>query len=104
MASSWLPDDEAHTPTLLLVGSARHVPGRSTAEAHSQLMDALKAAAAGEQVLHPRGQSGPWLHKCFVASQLDIGKATWKSFKRQWAEEIELDVEQQWVRLRPCAF
>ena len=44
---------------------------------------------------------GAWLHKCFVATQLGIGKASWKSFKKQRASDIELDPQQQWVRLRP---
>ena len=97
--SSVPPADEPPFP-VILVGTATQIPGRTTAEAHSVLMSALRAAAAGEQVLHPQGQQGAWLHKCFIASQLNIGRTTWKSFKRQWANDIELDQEQQWVRLR----
>ena len=89
------------TVTCIAAGCASPVPGRTALEAHQVLMAALRRAAEGHQVLHPQGQQGAWLHKCFVATQLGIGTASWKSFKKQRASDIELDPQQQWVRLRP---
>ena len=52
-----------------------------------------------EAVLEKPGQRGAWLNKRFIATELNAGGKTWKFFKRHYAEIIELDEEQQWVRL-----
>ena len=67
------------------------------------VMSALQQASDGQLVLHPLGQQSEWLHRRFLSSQLDIGLATWKYFKRTYFDHIELDDSQQWVRLRPSA-
>ena len=85
----------------LLVGTATSVPGASVTQMHASLMEALHSAAEGRQVLNTSGQEGPWLNKRFIASQLQIGHRTWKRFKKEFADRIDLDYEQQWVRLRP---
>ena len=97
--------DGDHSPqspslTCLVVGCSRPVPGQTSQEAFDRIMGALRSAAGGQQVLHLQGQQGEWLHKCFIATQLDVGKRTWRAFKKKYQEDIELDTQQQWVRLR----
>ena len=86
---------------LLLAGTARPIPGRTKVEGARIVMSALQQASDGQLVLHPLGQQSEWLHRRFLSSQLDIGLATWKYFKRTYFDHIELDDSQQWVRLRP---
>ena len=88
---------------IILAGAARPVPGRTKQEGAHIVMDALCRAALGRQVVRPRGQQDEWLHRRFIATDLDVGVGTWKYFKRKYADEIELDESQQWVRLRPAA-
>ena len=102
------PSDQEDAPSdagaaVILAGTARPVPGRTRDDGASVAMDALQRAAAGGRVLDPAGQCRDWLHKCFLASQLNVGARTWKHFKRVHADDIELDETQQWVRLRPSA-
>ena len=54
-------------------------------------------------MLETPGQRGAWLNKHFIATELNAGDKTWKFFKRHYGEIIELDEEQQWVRLRGIA-
>ena len=54
-------------------------------------MDALKAAADGEQVLNPTGQSFAWLHKDFIKEKLGVGKETWKRFRQTRAAQVVFD-------------
>ena len=88
-------------PSFLLVGTARSVPGRTVEDGMDIIWDALVRAARGEKVLDSPGQDLDWLHRRFLATQLNVGTRTWKRFKRRYAEQIELDDMQQWVRLRP---
>ena len=88
---------------LILAGTAQPVPGRTKVDGARIVMSALQRASEGQQVLHPLGQQSEWLHRRFLSSQLDIGLATWKYFKQAYADAIELDDSQQWVRLRPPA-
>ena len=94
-------DDEAVPLDLLVAGTARPVPGRTKEEGACIILDALQRAKEGQLVLRRRGQAAEWLHKCFINSDLDVGRATWKYFKQTHAAVIELDDSQQWVRLRP---
>ena len=88
---------------IILAGAARPIPGRTKVEGARIVMSALQRAREGQQVLHPLGQQSEWLHRRFLASQLDIGLATWKYFKQAYADVVELDDSQQWVRLRSSA-
>ena len=94
-------DDDAVALDLLVAGTARPVPGRTKEEGARIILDALQRAREGQLVLRSRGQESEWLHKCFINSDLDVGRATWKYFKQTHAAAIELDDSQQWVRLRP---
>ena len=85
---------------LLLAGTAQPVPGRTKVDGARIIMNTLQRASEGQPVLRRRGQRSEWLHKCFLSSDLDIGRATWKYFKQTHADAIELDDSQQWVRLR----
>ena len=91
-------DDHHSDIPILLVGTARPVPGRTVEEGVAVILDALLRAATGEQVLDPEGQCGVWLHRRFIASRLNVGKKTWKHLRRVHAEEIAFDDTQQWVR------
>ena len=95
--------EDAALVDLLLAGTARPIPGRTKEEGARIVMGALRQASDGQLVLHPLGQQSEWLHRRFLSSQLDIGLATWKYFKRTYFDHIELDDSQQWVRLRPSA-
>ena len=86
-------------PRLWVVGCATSVPGRTKEQGAQVILDALCRAAQGEAVLEKPGQRGAWLNKRFIATELNAGGKTWKFFKRHYAEIIELDEEQQWVRL-----
>ena len=86
---------------LQMAGTARPIPGRTKDDAAFIVMDALRRARDGQLVLQPRGQEGEWLHRRFINTDLDIGQASWKQFKRTHSQFIELDKTQQWVRLRP---
>ena len=86
-----------------MAGTARPIPGRTKEEGACIILDALQRAKEGQLVLRPRGQAAEWLHKCFISSDLDVGRASWKYFKQTHAADIELDASQQWVRLRPVA-
>ena len=98
------PADEGATPVdLLMAGTARAIPGRTKEEGARIVMDALRRASEAQLVLRPPGQEGEWLHRRFINTDLDIGLATWKHFKRTHSQHIELDGSQQWVRLRPSA-
>ena len=85
---------------LLLVGCAQPVPGQTKQSGTEAILRALDLAASGVRVLHPSGQRGEWLHKCFIATQLGVGAKTWKHFKKTQAARIELDDQHQWVRLK----
>ena len=88
---------------LQMAGTARSIPGRTKDDAACIVMDALRRARDAQLVLRPRGQEGEWLHRRFINTDLDIGQASWKQFKRTHSQFIELDKTQQWVRLRPSA-
>ena len=98
-----LRSEDATSVDLLMAGTARSIPGRTKEEGARIVMDALRRAREAQPVLRPPGQQGEWLHRRFINSDLDIGLATWKHFKRTCSEHIELDESQQWVRLRPSA-
>ena len=85
-----------------VVGTATSVPGRTKQEGAQFIVDALHLAAQGKTVLKA-GQEGAWLHKCFIKTELNVGEKSWKFFKVHHGEIIELDKEQQWVRLRGLA-
>ena len=85
---------------VVLAGTAWSIPGRTREDGAAIAMEALRRAAGGHRVLDPAGQRLDRLHRCFLASQLGVGARTWKYFKRVYANEIELDDTQQWVRLR----
>ena len=103
-------DGASHTSPLVasgpiyfqMAGTARPIPGRTKCDAASIVMDALRRARDGQLVLRPRGQEGEWLHRRFINTDLDIGQASWKQFKRTHSQFIELDETQQWVRLWPA--
>ena len=87
-------------PRLWVVGTANSVPGRTKEQGAQVILDVLGQAARGEDVFpETPGQRGAWLNRRFIASELHAGLKTWKFFKRNYAERIELDEEQQWVRL-----
>ena len=87
-------------PRLWVVGTATSVPGQTREQGAQVILDALRRAAQGENVFpETPGQRGAWLNKRFIATELNAGLKTWKFFKRNYAEMIELDEEQQWVRL-----
>ena len=87
-------------PRLWVVGTANPVPGRTKEQGAQVILDVLGQAARGEDVFPGTpGQIGAWLNKRFIATKLNIGHKTWKSFKRNYFEMIELDGDQQWVRL-----
>ena len=86
-----------------VVGTATSVPGRTKQEGAQIIVDALHLAAQGEAVLKKAGQKGAWLNKCFIKTELNVGDKSWKFFKVHHGEIIELDKEQQWVRLRGLA-
>ena len=67
------------------------------------IMTLLQSAADGNPVLHPEGQHKEWLNRRFIASQLNIGKKSWKFFKEQYKDVIQLDGQQEWVRRKPLA-
>ena len=91
-------------PRLWVVGTATSVPGQTREQGAQVILDALRRAAQGENVFpETPGQRGAWLNKRFIATELNAGGKTWKFFKRQYAEIIELDEEQQWVRLSLCS-
>ena len=90
-------------PRLWVVGCATSVPGRTKEQGAQVIVDALHRAAQGEAVLGKPGQRGACLNKRFIATELNAGDKTWKFFKRHYGEIIELDEEQQWVRLRGLA-
>ena len=93
---------DAPTGPLLMVGVCTEpVPGQTKQMASAAIMLALEQAAVGVQVLHPRGQRGEWLHKCFIATQLRLGSRSWRFFKKSHAADIELDKQHEWVRLKP---
>ena len=94
-------NDRDDSVDLILAGTARPVPGRTKVDGARIVMSALQRASEGQLVLHPLGQQSEWLHRRFLASQLDIGLATWEYFKQAYADAVELDDSQQWVRLRP---
>ena len=89
-------------PRLWVVGCATSVPGRTKEQGAQIIVDALHRAAQGEAVLKA-GQKGAWLHKCFIKTELNVGDKSWKFFKMHYGEIIELDEEQQWVKLRDLA-
>ena len=92
----------ASTPLgLQLAGTARSIPGRTRDDAACIVMDALRRARDAQSVLREGGQEGEWLHRRFINTDLDVGQASWKHFKRTHSQSIELDKTQQWVRLRP---
>ena len=43
------------------------------------------------------------MNKYFIKTELNVGDKSWKFFKFHYGEIIELDEEQQWVRLRGLA-
>ena len=43
------------------------------------------------------------MNKYFIKTELNVGDKSWKFFKVHHGEIIELDKEQQWVRLRGLA-
>ena len=87
-------------PRLWVVGTATSVPGQTREQGAQVILDVLGQAAQGEDVFpETPGQRGAWLNKRFIATELNAGLKTWKFFKRNYAEMIELDEEQQWVRL-----
>ena len=94
-------DGGAYPLNLQMAGTARPIPGRTKDEAARIVMDALRRARDAQLVLRPPGQEGEWLHRRFINTDLDIGQASWKQFKRTHSQYIELDKTQQWVRLRP---
>ena len=85
-----------------VVGTATSVPGQTKQEGAQLIVDKLHLAAQGKTVLKA-GQEGAWLHKCFIKTELNVGDKSWKFFKVHHGEIIELDKEQQWVRLRGLA-
>ena len=106
--SSCVQCPDLHSPStmagrIVLAGAAQPIPGRTKEEGARIVLDALRHAMEGLQVLHLEGQQREWLHRRFIASQLGVGLGQWKHFKRVHASEIELDGLQQWVRLRPSA-
>ena len=90
-------------PYLWAAGCATPVPGQTKEQSGQIIVNALHRAAAGMAVLATAGQKGAWLNKCFIKSQLNVGEKSWKFFKVHHGEIIELDKEQQWVRLRGLA-
>ena len=88
---------------IVMVGGASSVPGQTKEEGCAIIMAALQRAADGYPVLHSCGQRNEWLHRCFIAAELNIGVGTWKFFKKKYEGEIETDEQQQWVRLKPLA-
>ena len=87
-----------------VVGTATSVPGRTKQEGAQIIVDALHKAAQGDDVLEKNvGQKGAWLNKYFIKTKLNVGDKSWKFFKVHHGEIIELDKEQQWVRLRGLA-
>ena len=100
----------ARVPTHPLVSSVLHhsmMPStHSHATEHAEdgkdiIWDALVRAARREKLLDMPGVDLDWLHRRFLCTQLNVGTRTWKRFKRRYAEQIELDDTQQWVRRRP---
>ena len=88
---------------IVVAGCASPVPGRTVEHGAAVIMAALREASFGRPVLHHCGQENEWLHRCFIATQFNVGAKTWKFFKKCYNDEIEFDEQQQWVRLRPVA-
>ena len=103
LADRVLTGESEDVPRVWVVGTATSVPGRTKEQGAQIIVDSLHRAAQGEAVLEKPGQRGAWLNKRFIATELNAGDKTWKFFKRHYGEIIELDEEQQWVRLRGLA-
>ena len=98
-----LMDDDKKIPIVAVGTAAYSVPGRTVEDGATLIMTLLQSAADGNEVLSSSlsaGQWNEWLHQRFIRTELVVGKKTWQEFKKIYKDEIELDEQQQWVRLR----
>ena len=92
---------EAGQIRVYMVGTGTPRPGWDKDDYADFMFELLLKASQGNKVLPAPGQNEEWLRKCFLRSETGAGTKSWKYFKTKYREKIELDSEQQWVRVLP---
>ena len=92
---------EAGQIRVYMVGTGTPRPGWNKDDYADVMFELLLKASQGNKVLPAPGQNEEWLRKCFLRSETGAGTKSWKYFKTKYREKIELDSEQQWVRVLP---
>ena len=92
---------EAGQIRVYMVGTGTPKPGWNKDDYADFMFELLLKASQGNKVLPAPGQNEEWLGKCFLRSETGAGTKSWTYFKTKYREMIELDNEQQWVRVLP---
>ena len=91
-------DQERRDILVIRLGNVASITGRATQENASIIMEALRGAADGHQVLPHRGQQSEWLDRRFLATQFNVGMHSWNFCKQCLKDEMHLGETQAWVR------
>ena len=86
---------------VVAAGPGTSIPGMDKDGYADALLTLLACTTHEQTVFSPAGQQRDWLRKEFLKSATGAGQKSWKFFKTKYKEQIELDHDECWVRLRP---